>query len=157
MPQRRGYIADMQTIQKTWLVITSLAIILTIASSAYLTRTKADTTPASRPAELEKLRHDRVDTLVSASDLALQLYSRGLGSYSDLLECDRLLLDAKLDAAESPKDRLQVLRDAKDMATDHEKLTKNRFNAGLVSDLDVRLAEAHRLDIEIHLLSEAGR
>jgi outer membrane protein TolC len=113
--------------------------------------------PAAHASDLAKLRDERVDTLKKAVDLANQLYSRGLGDFAVVSQCDRQMFEAKLDAAATPQDRIAVLRQSKDDADKTEKLAQDRFKAGLTSELDVTMATADRQKVEIQLAEELAK
>ncbi len=139
-------------------LVTAAAI--AIAATAVLSpHTRAGDVPpaATQPSDLVKLRQERVESLKRAVDLATQLYDRGLGDFAVLSQCDRQLFDAKLDAAATPQDRIAVLRDSKDDAVKTEKLTEDRFKAGLTNGLDVAMATSDRLKVEIQLAEESAK
>ena len=136
----------------------TIGLALALAASAgWWSRSMAEPPPATQPADVAGLKQQRVQTLRTASDLALQLYSRGLGDVLPVLQCDEALAAARLAYAGTPAERLAALRDAKATADQHEALAASRFKAGLTSDLDVNLFKAHRLDVEIQLAEAAGQ
>ena len=107
---------------------------------------------ATQPsAELSGLQQQRIETLRQGSGLARQLFARGLVNADEVSHFDRALLEAELDAAASPDERVTVLRRALDAAKGQEDLAVKRAQAGLDTTLAPLQARADRLRVEIQL------
>jgi outer membrane protein TolC len=130
-----------------------VAVIVLIA----LQRSRADVPASDRPSDVNKLLEERLSTLKEAQTIAVELYGRGTGTLEDVNRCNRLLAEAELEAAQSAKARLEILRAAVTSATRAEELANQRHKAGLCSRLEPLEAKAYRLRTEIDLATETAR
>ena len=104
--------------------------------------------------ELGDLRAQRIETLRQAVNAIEAQYRAGQSDVRELLAVQAELLDAKLDAASTPKLRIQVLKQQLELSASAEKLADARFRAGGAKQTDVLLAKAARLRVEVLLLKE---
>jgi hypothetical protein len=73
------------------------------------------------------------------------------------LEVSRQLLQAELEAAEKPADRVVALQAHSKVARDMETRIEAAFKAGTCSVTDLHLTRATRLEVEIALLRAGGK
>jgi outer membrane protein TolC len=66
------------------------------------------------------------------------------------------LVNAQLDAADKPEERIAVLERGVKEESEFLKMVEARFNAGTVTEADVRQARSCLLDVRIRLLRERG-
>jgi outer membrane protein TolC len=132
---------------------TCVAVIILIA----LQRSRAEVPASNPPSDVNKLQEERLSTLKEAQAIAGELYGRGTGTLEDVNRCNRSLAEAELEAAQSAKVRLEILRAAVASATKAEELADQRHKAGLCSRLEPLEAKAYRLRTEIDLAREIAK
>ncbi len=110
-----------------------------------------------RSAAVLKLQREQVDALREATELARQLFQRGLGPVEDVNRLSRKLMETRLRIAATPAERAGVLADALAAAKGQDELLAQMFKAGLTNDMVVQEAKAYRLSIEELICVEQGK
>ncbi len=136
-----------------------------VVISALVARTALTDGPstdaAAAKAKIADLRKQRIAVLERVVELAKSQYKTGAGpnaSLAALGKAEENLIKAKLDATENPKERIELLKERLATATRTFEYVEGQRNAGfLSSDLEVELAKAHRLKIEIKLEKEIAK
>ena len=143
---------------KLRLTTTTFAFLAGTAAIFFLwlpSTSNADVTEAKSSTELAKLQQEQVATLREASNLASQLFAHGLCTVSDSDRINHLLIEAELDAATSPQERVQILKKAVDAAKQQEELASQQAQAGVATALAVLEAKLYRLGLEVRLSKES--
>src|SRR5688572_8430831 len=107
-----------------WIIITGLfggLALLLILFKAPDTRVQAQPTTAS--AKVAELHKQRIDTLREGVEVARQSFSQGLSTAEEVNRTERALLEAELQAAASPQQRVKLLHDGLVNARKFEELT----------------------------------
>ena len=78
-------------------------------------------------------------------------YATGKVSFDRLVDAQRALLNAKLEMCQSDKERITVLEEMVALAKEFEKTADARYKSGFVTQSDVLMATAVRLEAEIAL------
>ncbi|HEY2589538.1 MAG TPA: hypothetical protein VGI81_27575 [Tepidisphaeraceae bacterium] len=112
-------------------------------------------TPTAPPA-VAALRQERLATLREARDTADELFAGGTGTFEHVQQVHRLLLDAELAMAATPKARAEILDNAIKVARKQEALSQKRVAAGVATTLETLEAKAYRLGLEIRLAEEGA-
>jgi outer membrane protein TolC len=119
---------------------------------------QAEAPPSSAPrasaAEIKELHEKRVALLKQAEKVATAQYRVGTIDFNSVNAIERELLEARLDAADTPSRRIAVLEESKKSADELVKITNVFFVAARSSELDVDLGKALVLEIRIKLLRE---
>jgi outer membrane protein TolC len=133
------------------IVIGIVGIILSGAFVLWPAHTRAAAAASAPSGDLPKLRQERIATLREASDLAVQLFKQGLLNGEEVHSLNRRLLQAELEGAGSPEQRVAILRKALEVARKQEEFIAQRERSGLVTPLSSLEAKESRLDVEIEL------
>ncbi|MBN9121081.1 MAG: TolC family protein [Planctomycetes bacterium] len=138
----------------------TLTLALTLAAAAPLTapadaRDKADP-PRKESVEesakkVKELQKERTAVLQKLVDQATTQYESGRGSYEEVLEARLQLLQAELDVAEKPSDRVALYTKAVDALKAYEELAGAQVKAGRGTSAAVLKIKARRLEVEIQL------
>src|SRR5947209_6529364 len=102
----------------------SLGLLGALAASA------DDVEPKASAEKIKKLRTARRDLLKKAVDARHQEFKAGRGTLDVLLKATKDLLQAELDLATTPKQRLAAHQALLDTAKKVEELSKGRYDAG---------------------------
>jgi outer membrane protein TolC len=113
-----------------------------------------DETPKSVAAQIKELQQERAKLLDDAVKMLNTQYQTGAVAFAELRAAEREWLEARLDAAETPQQRLTALNELQESAKELVKTVEVRFNSGLVSQVDLVRAKAWRLEVQIKLLCE---
>jgi outer membrane protein TolC len=105
-------------------------------------------------ANVAKLLQERLTLLRESADLQQKNYDLGRVTFSDLVFIRQQVAAAELELAATPADRLQARESLLKHARELEAAVKARFDEGLVSSLDLKMAQAARLRAEADLLLE---
>jgi outer membrane protein TolC len=106
--------------------------------------------PDTRP-DVATLRQERLATLREAGDIAERQYASGTGTYEQVERVDRMLIDAEVAAANTPKQAAEILNNAVKRARQQESIARKRLEAGAVTALDSLEAKAFRLSLELQI------
>jgi hypothetical protein len=104
--------------------------------------------------ELADLQAQRVKTLQQAADQIEAQYRGGQAAAGELLDAQAALLDAKLDAASTPQQRIEVLTQQVKLSARAENVADALVRAGQAKQSDFLLAKAARLRVAVMLLKE---
>jgi outer membrane protein TolC len=107
-----------------------------------------------KPAANEKLKallQDRLDTTNKAHEMAIQMYTQGVGSYTQVHEAQVAVLGAQLDLCDTKAGRVKVLEVMLTQAKEWEKMVAKRHDAGMANAIEPLNAKAYRLEREIAL------
>ena len=127
------------------LVLTSSVVVMLVQSAA----------AADEPgiAELDQrvrqLKQERVELLQDALKATLQQFAQGAIGQDSVFELRFELLDARLELADSAVEELSLWRESCKLAEDHVEMLKGHFRAGRCSRVDLHLAQAHSLKMQI--------
>jgi hypothetical protein len=111
--------------------------------------------PAKGDDELRKLQKERYNAALKEVQLRYEYVKAGKALALDVIaDASRRLLDAELDLAEKPADRVAVYEKQLEFAKDVEKIIEARAAAGFrdFSAADVEQARYARLTAEVNLL-----
>lgn len=108
-------------------------------------------TPATGPSRSAALLARRIELAQRGVDLARQLYERGLLDFAAVGAAQQRLLRAHVDAATTPAQRLQTLRQLETQCRATLELVQSRFQAGLTTEFDVVTAEFQLLDVQVEI------
>ncbi len=120
---------------------------------------KADNTVKLDPATKDKihsLQLERRDALKKAVECRLNEYEAGRGTLESLLNGSKLLLKAELDLANTKEQRIAAHAALLELATKVLKISKERYEAGRVTEADHQQVRAARLEAEIGWLKAGG-
>ena len=129
----------------------SLGVVITAALPEVFGQAEADVDKQSR---LEDLLEQRRDVLASAVELAMQQYLNGDCSFEFVLTTRQHLHEAELEAATTREDRVAALERHLEAAEASVAVAEQMFQAGRVTSVDVLLARAASMRVEIRLLRE---
>ncbi len=113
-----------------------------------------ETSPGSAAATIKELQQERIKLLGIAAKILTAQYQVGTVDYAEAKSAERELLEARLDAAETPQQRIAVLEELQKSAEDLEKIVEARFNNGRCSEADPDRGRAWVLQVRIKLLRE---
>jgi outer membrane protein TolC len=128
-----------------------LSVLVVIATLAAQPSIAASPSPA---AEIKELQQKRIANLDKAFKITALQYRVGTTYFSSVSTVERELLDARLDAAETPFQRMTALEESQKSADELLKNADARFTAARTSELDVDLGKALVLEIGIKLSRE---
>jgi len=104
--------------------------------------------------EVEKLLQERVELLREVAKMKREMYVVGRADLLDVLAAIRLKNEAELELAATTADRMRIrealLKDSQEL----EMSAKGRFEAGVTSTVEWKMAQAARLRAQADLLLE---
>lgn len=136
------------------------ALILAVAMAVLLTGRASSQDKANPPLKerteesvkkVKELQKERTAVLQKLVDQATTQYESGRGSYEEVLEARLQLLQAELDVAEKPSDRVALYTKAVDALKAYEELAGAQVKAGRGTSAAVLKIKARRLEVEIQL------
>jgi hypothetical protein len=132
--------------------IVSILVVASILAACSSRAASPDSMPRGKP-EVKELQKKRIAVLCEAQKIAHSQYLVGTIEFLGVKAIEREWLEARLDAAETPQQRIAVLEEAQKSA---EELLKaaDRICAVQATVLDVALAKSLLLKIKIKLLRE---
>jgi hypothetical protein len=101
--------------------------------------------------KVKDLQAERVVTLEKMVDVLMALFQQKRGQYDDVLDGQRQLIEAKLDAAETDKERVGLRERLVEVLKQRESNAEELAQAGRELQSNVLKARARRLEAEIHL------
>lgn len=101
--------------------------------------------------QLQALLNRRVEELEKANEMVAYLYKEGKTGYDALREVQSKLLEAKLDAAQTPPQRVEILEKMLDLAKNTVQVAEAKFHRAETTKVDVLLAQAAATEVEIRL------
>ena len=106
--------------------------------------------------EIEKLQQDRIEELRAAANDAAVMFQTGSSNitFEKVYERKQMLLQAELDAADTPRQRVTVLRSMLASARDLEQHVQQQEQHGNARPFAVHDAKVAVLDAEIALAKE---
>ena len=114
----------------------------------------SDVAPDSAAAKIKELQQERIKLLGIAARILIAQYQVGTVDYTEAKSAERELLEARLDAAETPQQRIAVLEELQKSIEDLVKVVEGRFNNGRCSEADLDRGKASLLEVRIKLLRE---
>jgi hypothetical protein len=139
---------------KLVVVLCGLAAVPVLLAHATAAETKSSPNYA---ALIKQLQQERIAALTKVVEMRLEQYRAGRQDSRLLALAQAELLNAKLDAAEKPEERIAVLEEHVKLATTILSETDNRWKAGVVHESEVLQAKANLLDVKIRLLQERAQ
>jgi outer membrane protein TolC len=125
---------------------------------------RAPATPGAGPAldkatqaQVRKLLEERRDALRKVIEARQKEFEVGRGSLDGLLRTARKLLQAELELATTPAQRIAAHQAHYDIAKKVEEMNATRYDAGRLSFADYQESRAARLAAEIALLRAGGK
>jgi membrane fusion protein (multidrug efflux system) len=100
---------------------------------------------------VKELQKERLAVLQELTDQLTRLYQNARVDLRELLEARLQLLQAQLDAAEKPSERLALYKNIVDELRQYEKIAQAKVEAAQGTSADVLKIKARRLEAEIHL------
>jgi outer membrane protein TolC len=113
-----------------------------------------DVRAQDRTAEIKTLLKERIALLDDAVKDLTGHYQNGVVEIGVVIEAAREALKAKLELAESPQERVAVVRQLLENANNIVSVAENRMKAGLGQRYTVSQAKAYVLEIRIELLRQ---
>jgi outer membrane protein TolC len=122
----------------------------------------ADAEPAEKPdaktqERIKKLLTERRDTLKKAVDARKEEFEAGRITLDEMLGVAKKFLQAELDLATKPAERLAAYEEFLKVAKESEEILKTKYEAGRASQVDYFLAKAARLEAEAGWLKAGGK
>jgi outer membrane protein TolC len=108
-------------------------------------------------AEIVKLQKERVKTLREVVKVTRDAFDAGRVTLDRLTEAAGMLLEAELDLATKPAERIAARQAYLVLAVEVHKMSEARFAAGTLTNVDRATALAARLKAEIDLRREGGK
>jgi outer membrane protein TolC len=105
-------------------------------------------------AQVKALRKERVELLDDVVKHLTNGYSVGAVSFDTLIKAKDQALQAKLELADSPEERIGVLRKLVENANMSIRHAQEQVKVGIAKDYEVLQAKAHLLEIRIDLVKE---
>lgn len=102
--------------------------------------------------QIQQLQEERIKTLQRVVEYVRVMYSQGMLDFTTVVESQLELLDAQLEDADTNEERIRILESQAKSAAELVEITEVRFQAGVVSELDVLRAKALQLRVKIKLL-----
>lgn len=130
-----------------------LAVAITTLAPNVLGQAEVD---VGRQSRLENLLKQRRDTLTKAVELRRQQYLNGDCGFEVVLTTQQHLYEAELEAATTREDRIATLKKQLEVAETGVALAEQMFKDGRVTSVDVLLARAASMSVEIRLLREGN-
>ena len=141
---------------RTRLLIAGTSLFLTVAIVTLVPNVLGQAeVDVDQKARLEDLLKQRQATLTKAVELRRQQYLQGDCSFEVVLAAQTLLHEAELDAAKTQEERVAALEKQLKVAKTAVDIAEQMFDDGRVSSVDVLLARAASMSVEISLLRES--
>ena len=112
---------------------------------------------AKTDAEIVKLQKERVTTLREAVKATKESLDAGTVTLDRLAAAARMLLDAELELATRPAERIAARQAYLVLVVAMDKQSEARFAAGVLTTSERAMARAARLQAEIELRREGGK
>ena len=109
--------------------------------------------PAIDP-DVEKILRERLEHLRYCAISENSLLKTARGSFDRLINANRLVLEAELELAKTPAERIEAREKLLKHAEELEETAVARLEAGLISTSEMRLAKAIKLRAQADLLIE---
>lgn len=118
--------------------------------------TKKDKTPEAKPepAKLKELLKERHAVLTKVADLVAAQYQHGTVSLDRVADTQRALIESGLELAETPMERVVLLRKLVKLTETLNENAQARFKAGAAPETEVLQIRALLLDARIRLVRE---
>ncbi len=129
----------------------AFTLLILAAAGVVLAVEKAESDGNSR---IKPLQQELIATLNEVVEAANVQKQQARGSATEVLEAQRQVLDATLDAAESNEERVKVLQSILDVQRQLEAWAKNGHSNGRITTIEVAKAKAARIKAEIALEKE---
>ncbi len=101
--------------------------------------------------DLKSLQQEQIATLSKRVDILTRQYQAGAAVDDQVLTAQMELCEAKLDAADTPAERIAVLEEQLKMAESAEKLAQKQWDVGRVTEANVLAARSLTLKLKIKL------
>ncbi len=105
----------------------------------------------AKEGKIKELQKERIATLKKLSECVSDLYTFARATGAEVIDARRMLLKAKLDAAEKESERVTILKNFVDKWKESEKLAEELTKSARVSGAAVLQFKAMRLEAEIEL------
>src|SRR5258707_743556 len=112
--------------------------------AARLARGEAEAERKATAVKLKKLQAQRRDLLKKALDAHYEAFEAGRGTLDTVIQGAKELLQAELELATTPEQRVAHYAARLEMAKKVEKLTTDRYDAGRVTAADYYVVQADR-------------
>ena len=109
---------------------------------------------ANQADKLETLLTQRRDTLQQLVEVVTEEYRQGKTGFESVARATDQLIDAELELAKNPKDRVAILQRRVELMKDLFAMVDTRFEAGQVTQAQVLAAKAALLQSQIQLVRE---
>lgn len=110
--------------------------------------------PEKNDPGIRDLMMQREQILQKLVEMAKSQYEQGIMSFDDVIAAERELLDAQLDAAATPAERIAIRESQLKLAERQEKMVARLVSQAAESPKDLMTAKANRLTAHIELLRE---
>lgn len=131
----------------TWMLLLGV-----LASSVSLAPERVDAQESAKPAsKVQELLKERLATIREMSGLVVQRFKNNQGSFEEVRDANRMLLDAELALCQTNQDRVAVLEKFIVEAKNLEKITDRASKTGQGRASAALMAKADRLQAEIAL------
>ncbi|VTR96256.1 sigma-70 family rna polymerase sigma factor : RNA polymerase sigma factor, sigma-70 family OS=Singulisphaera acidiphila (strain ATCC BAA-1392 / DSM 18658 / VKM B-2454 / MOB10) GN=Sinac_6419 PE=4 SV=1: Sigma70_r2: Sigma70_r4_2 [Gemmata massiliana] len=103
------------------------------------------------PKKIRDLQKERIAALKELTDTTAALYKNARATYDEAIEARLLLLQAEVDVAEKPAERLALYQKCVDELKAYEEVAVARVQVGRGTNAAVLKIKARRLEVEIQL------
>ena len=118
----------------------------------------ASTAPAEDlTKQIQDLKQERVALLKKQVALVQAQHRQGQTSTTEVIQASLQLLEAELDAATEPKQRVALRKEMLQHMKQLEQMVKDQVQQGTVSSSELLKAKTQRLDAEIRYLEEKAK
>lgn len=136
----------MPTFKLPFAVVVVALVVASFALAQQETEGRAD--------PLVQLFKEREDTLQKLVDIAKAQYDQGSCSLQSLNAAERKLLDARLESATNPRERIEILESQLRLATNREEAIAIRVKVADAAPNELMEAKVERLNVQIALQRE---
>ena len=129
------------------------ALIATVVAATFLMQNQ----PEDSARKIKELRKERIAALEQVADAMMEMHINGQGSLSEVVGARLLLVQAKVEAAETDAERIKLLEKAVEVTREFEAITKAQREQGDGNLADNLKMKARRLEAEITLEQARAR
>lgn len=128
-----------------------MSVLLLLAATFALSAADAPPSPATAT-DVRQLLQERRDVLAQLTEVRQKLYQEGRVAIDAVGRAQLDLLDAELELAETPRERVTACESRLQAATDLEALAQARYQSAQATFEDVLECKALRLQVQVDLL-----
>ena len=137
-------------------VITAGLVSLLLLVTLRVAASQENGASTSTTREIKKLQKERVESLGLLLKLAQDRYNGGLESFSSVVDAQSKLVNAQLEFAERPDERIAILEEILHIAKGTMDAVREQAEVGERNTMPYWAARSACLDLQIQLLKEPG-